>query len=365
MEFIQSLILLAIVLVVPKLRKVYFSSEAPPTRNRARSLPVGEGGLNRLKTSRLTFFDFTKGLAITAVVLIHSIYLFKEKFPDFDPFWLDSINNLSRFAVGFFFISSGALLTSGLTKKKILRIFMPYVLACIAIGVFQQKSLDLIIGGVFRGDLLPPYYFIPVLFQFYLLFPLLTRLRAKKYFLPVSLTISYICYATPGLTYIAGVHTFGPLLFLFTFGMAYSGKLKSQKPFGNISTWALIIPIYIGLQFMLPAHYYNSRFFYAPALFVVLHYLWYKFRALEKVKVLQTLGKLSLWIYLVHFSIESFFVNLIPYGFNYSVFIYILLITILTTVASGALAKLFENVYFQFLSLVEKKFLHVFLVKGN
>ncbi|OGM32717.1 hypothetical protein A2803_01530 [Candidatus Woesebacteria bacterium RIFCSPHIGHO2_01_FULL_44_21] len=327
MEFWQSLLLLSIVLIVPKLRRAFlFPEKISATRTKI--------------AERLTFFDFAKGLAITAVIVIHSIYLFKEKFPDYPPYWIDSLNNMFRFAIGFFFISSGALLNSGLSKKKILRIFIPYVVVATVVGIFQQKPLDLIIGGVFRGDLLPPYYFIPVLFQFYLLYPLLEKFRNKRYFLPVSLIISYITYAIPGLTYIGGVHTFGPFLFLFAFGIANSQQLKANKPFNNISSWALIIPIYIGLQFMFPAHYYNSRFFYAPALFVVLHYLWYKFKALEKVKALQTLGQLSLWVYLIHFSAESFFVNLIPYGFDYSVFIYILLTTVLTTVVSGVGAKI-------------------------
>jgi peptidoglycan/LPS O-acetylase OafA/YrhL len=156
-----------------------------------------------------------------------------------------------------------------------------------------------------------------------------------------------------------------PFLFLFTFGIAYSDRLKSNKPFENINLWLLIIPIYMGLILMLPAHYYNSRFFYAPAMFVVLHYLWHKFEAVKSAKLLLTFGKLSLWIYLVHFSVESLFVNLLPYDFNYSVFVYILLITILTTAASGVVAKLFENVYFQFLGLVKKKPLHSLFVKGD
>lgn len=337
MEFWQSIILLAVVLLVPKLRKAYFQ----PAPNEVPAKPERSG----VDGDRIKFFDFIKGLAITAVIVIHSIYLFKEKFPEYPPYWIDSLNNLMRFAIGFFFISSGALLTSGLTKKKIIKIFIPYVLFTIAVGVFQSKSLDLIIGGVFRGDLLPQLYFIPVLLQFYLLFPLLNKIKHKKYFLALSILASYIAYVTPGLTYIAGVHTFGPFLYLFAFGLAYSEQLKKSKPFENINSWALIIPIYIGLQFMLPAHYYNSRFFFAPALFVVLHYAWHKFKAIEKLRVFETLGQLSLWIYLVHFSIESFFVNLIPYNFNYSVYLYIFLITVLTVVGSGVVALIVSKIY--------------------
>lgn len=328
MEFIQSILLFLVVLAIPKLRKAFLT----PARHA--STNVADASL-----TRLPFFDFAKGIAITAVILIHSIYLFEENFPDSNPFWLNTINNLSRFAVGFFFISSGALLTSGLTRVKIFRVFVPYALACAVVGLFQNKNLDLIIGGVFRGDLLPPYYFIPVLFQFYLLFPLLNRFKNKKYFLLITLLISYFFYYNQNLSHPLGIPFFGQYLFLFAFGQACSAYLKGSKPFSNINAWLFILPVYFGLQLMLPAHYYNSRFFYAPAMFVVLHYVWHKTKSLKKFKIVQTLGQLSLWVYLIHFSIESFLVNLIPFNFDYSVYLYIFLITILTTIASGVVAN--------------------------
>jgi len=332
MELIQSIMLLVLVLIVPKLRKAYFF----PSCNFSHDSKV-EG--------RIVFFDFARGIAITAVVLIHSIYLFFEKYPYFNTFWLNNINNLSRFAVGFFFISSGALLTSGITKEKIVRVFVPYVIVCVITGILQQKSLNLIIGGIFRGDLLPPYYFIPVLFQFYLIFPLLKKFRHKKYFLFVSILISYLFYMTPRLAYIAGVPTFGPFLFLFAFGIVYSEKLKSKTPFENINFWLLITPIYIGLQFILTGHYFNSRYFYAPAFLISIHYTWYKFDFLKKLNFFVMFGKLSLWIYLVHFSVQSFLVRLIIYDFSYLVFVYIFLISALTAIASGIISAILDKIY--------------------
>ncbi len=332
MELIQSIILLAIVLIVPKLRKAYFF----PSYNFSHDTKAKK---------RIVFFDFARGIAIVAVVLIHSIYLFFEKYPYINPFWLNNINNLSRFAVGFFFISSGALLTSGITKEKIVRVFVPYAIVCTITGIIQQKSLDLIVGGIFRGDLLPPYYFISVLFQFYLLFPFLKKFRHKRYFLLASIIVSYLFYVTPGLAKMAGVYTFGPFLYLFAFGMVYSEKLKSKAPFENINFWLLIIPIYIGLQFILPGHYFNSRFFYAPALLVSIHYAWYKFDFLRKLSFFVMFGKLSLWVYLIHFSIQSFLVRLIIYDFSYLVFIYIFLISALTTIVSGIISAMLDKIY--------------------
>lgn len=285
-------------------------------------------------TGRIEFFDFAKGIAITAVVLIHSIYLFAGKFPSFPMFWLDNINNLARFAVGFFFIASGALLTSGLTSKKIIKIFIPYVLFVILVGVFQTKSLDLIAGGIFRGDLLPQLYFIPVLFQFYLLRPFISKFRHKKHFLLVSLLISYFFYLL-NINNILGIPFAGQYLFFFAFGVYWSERLKSKKPVEKIEPWLIIVLAYAVFQFIFPAYYYNTRYFFAPAMFIVFHWLWNRSNFLKNLKIIQTLGKLSLWIYLIHFSIESFFVNLLPYDFSYSVYLYILIITGLTMVGSG------------------------------
>lgn len=343
MEFLSSLFLFGLVLVIPSLRRSFLPAQVDVQRSKA--------------TGRIEFFDFAKGIAIIAVILIHSIYLFVKKFPDYDPYWLDVINNFSRFAVGFFFISSGALLASRISLKKVIHIFIPYVVFCIIVGLFQNKSLDLIIGGIVRGDLLPQLYFIPVLFQFYLLFPIISKFRHKKYFLLVSLLISYFFYLL-NFNYILGIPLAGQFLFLFAFGMAFSERLKSLKPIKNIDPWLIITLAYAVLQFMFPAHYYNSRYFYAPALFVVAHWLWAKAGFIRNIRIIQSFGILSLWVYLVHFSVESFFVNLLPYDFSYSVYLYILIITGLTMAGSGAVAKVLEYVYLQLLGLINKKSLH-------
>jgi surface polysaccharide O-acyltransferase-like enzyme len=329
MEFVNSISLLIIVLLIPKLRKAFF-------------VKAEKGDTNK---KRHAFFDFAKGVAITAVIVIHSVYIFEQKFPDFNPYFINSINNVSRFAVGFFFISSGALLTSGLTAKKMIRVFAPYIVASVAVGIFSKASLDLIVGGIIRGDLLPPYYFIPVLFQFYLLFPIISKFKYKKYFLPVALLISYVFYPTPSLTYIGGVHTFGPFLFLFAFGIAAGERFKKNTITYDINPYLITILIYVVLQFMLPAHYYNSRFFFAPAMFALLHFAWVKVKTIRNITALQTFGKLSLWIYLVHFSMESFLVNTIQYNFSYPVYFYLLIISVLTVVGSGVAAGLFEKLY--------------------
>lgn len=334
MEIINSIFILFFVLAIPATRKAFFARVDTGKNNKA-----GRRG-------RIAFFDFAKGVAIIAVILIHAVYLFVEKYPDYNPFWLNTINNLSRFAVGFFFIASGALLTSGLTRKKLLRIGAPYLTACMIVGVWQGASVDLVVGGVFRGDLLPPYYFIPVLLQLYLVFPLLDKYKNSKYFLPATLAFSYLFYLTQEANYIFGVPFFGQYLFLFAFGVANSQRLKnkSQKGVGDVYPWLIIILIYVTLQFMLPEHYYNTRFFYAPAALVVLKWLWEALPIVKKASFVVFAGQLSLWIYLVHFPIEAFFVNTIAYNFTYPAYFYAFLITATTALASWVLAKVLSKI---------------------
>lgn len=327
-EFLNSLFIFGFVILVPALRKAFlFPDKAKP---------------QKIKQKRFEFFDFAKGIAITAVILIHAIYLFIEKYPNYDPHWLNIINNLLRFAVGFFFISSGALLTSGITKKKFIRVFAPYILVCVIIGVFQRKSIDLIVGGVLRGDLLLPYYFIPVLLQFYLLFPILNRLKRNKYFLVVTILISYLFYLTQTTT-IFGVEFFGQYLYLFAFGMVYSDNLKQGKAIGKLDWWLILVLVYVVLLFIFPSYYYNVRYFFAPAVLVSFYYFW-KGRGQRLVpKFILKFGKFSLWIYLIHFIVEDFMINLISFGFSYPVFVYIILITILTITTTGVMVQFIKN----------------------
>lgn len=321
MEIFSSFALLLFVVLYPPLRKTYFSRQ-PLQKDRA-------------VTERLPFVDFARGVAIVAVIFIHSIFLFKEASPGHPPFYLDLLNNLSRFAVGIFFITSGALLKSGISLGKIKKTFLPYVLICLVVGLLQGKTWDLIVGGVIRGDLLPPYYFIPVLFQFYLLFPLLLRLSASKYFLPLSLVISYIFYITPNLAYINGVPTFGPFLFLVAFGLYHRKALVAKGNLPKIDHILVLVMVYVALCFVFPGHYYNSRFFYAPAVFLLMKHAWENFVPTRKLKLIQSYGQSSLWIYLLHFPIQMLLFWLLPYSGGYSVFLYVFMITILAVVGSG------------------------------
>lgn len=331
MELFSSIVLLLLVLFIPQTRRAFLF----PVYKKI-SAPL-EG--------RSNFFDSVKGIAIAAVILIHAIYIFELKHPEFERFYIDNINNISRFAVGFFFIASGALLTTGFSRKKLFRIFTPYVIFCLVVGVFQHRSWDLILGGVVRGDLLPPFYFIPVLLQFYFLYPLLARFSQKKYFLAITLFVSYIFYSTPALWSFLGIPTFGPYLYLFSFGLAYRNVLKSDESVQTLSPWLIAILSFLVLQFMFPAHYYNSRYFYAPALFMVLHFTYHKFLFLGKISLLHGLGRISLWVYLVHFSIEEFLMKIISHNALSSVYLYILLISILTVTVSGVLSKAAASIY--------------------
>ncbi|MGM0629397.1 MAG: acyltransferase family protein, partial [Patescibacteria group bacterium] len=88
---------------------------------------------------RKGFFDFSKGIAILAVIIIHTVFImnaFSEDLSVYSLQWNEGINRVMRFAIPVFFISSGALLfLTGLDKEslkdfylpKIKRIFIPYV----------------------------------------------------------------------------------------------------------------------------------------------------------------------------------------------------------------------------------------------
>ncbi len=143
-------------------------------------------------SKRVPFFDFAKGIAITAVILIHVAFLlayFSDDLPLSFLSWNEGINRAMRFAIPVFFISSGALLflqnfkietLKGFYLPKIKRLVIPYV-AFSFFATFATSKGSFILSDyittalkdLLTGGALVPYWFIPVLFQLYLLYPLL------------------------------------------------------------------------------------------------------------------------------------------------------------------------------------------------
>jgi peptidoglycan/LPS O-acetylase OafA/YrhL len=297
---------------------------------------------------RLHFFDFAKGLAIIAVLVIHVIFLINHYSDNFSTFFLEStqhLNRLMRFAIPVFFISSGALLFLDNLKKetlkefylvKVKRLILPYA----AFSFFSTyisfqnfpgffNYLGTAIYQFFTGSALVPYWFIPVLFQLYLIYPLLWYLLLVKKVNPEKLLagsfifslLSYFLFSFNFLRwyeYLGGMDFFGAYLFFFVLGMVSKPIFLEQKE--KIRFWfektkffyfsALILGVYFLLGFLDPLYnYYNVRLIYGPTVMFLIFYLYQFIRNTKVSRFIEAVGKQSLYIYLIHFI---FLIALIP-----------------------------------------------------
>lgn len=128
--------------------------------------------------------DFVKGLAMTGIVIIHVDSYFHFFHPHDGSIWTRVLANLSRFSVPVFIISAGMFISwkdegKNYWQSKITGILVPYLILSV-VGYFLKYPktdgwmLDLS-ARLFWGKVFQPYYFVPLLFGFYILFALVLR----------------------------------------------------------------------------------------------------------------------------------------------------------------------------------------------
>lgn len=136
---------------------------------------------------RLKSIDSLRGLAILAVLLIHTTTRTLEAsgFNISGFSFTIFLNQISRFAVPLFFLISGFVQELGFKeegywsfiKKRFSKIFIPYILwSLIYYLLIYNQNHDNFLKVILVGNASYQFYFIPTLCIFYLLFPLLHKL---------------------------------------------------------------------------------------------------------------------------------------------------------------------------------------------
>lgn len=286
--------------------------------------PNAEAKLSSEHTStRLAHIDVLKGLAILAVLLIHSADRYKAF--HLSPIAAEqalSLPNLlisiCRFGVPFFLICSGALLSVGnqtdrsLTNfywRKLKRIGVPYLVCCSIIALYYQMDVSLAVRQAVTGTICVPYYFVVLLIQLYLLYPFLSHFAARSWFLPLSLFISVVTAFSAeagGL----GAMLYAPrYLYFFAYGMHHSSAIRTGQPGAFKTTRQVCLAmllIFFIFYALFPGAYSNYRFVYAIALFnLLLIQLGTICRWSSAWWLLRAIGQRSLWIFLTHYAVVS------------------------------------------------------------
>lgn len=269
---------------------------------------------------RLPFFDFIKGLAIMAVVLIHVTLLFPVERITLEQQTLDVFNNLLRFAIAFFLIASGLLLKPVAGRwaawydfyaRKVSRIVVPYLLVVLALGWYQGLSWSQLAYQALSGDVSTPFYFMSILIQLYLLYPLLYPWATRWWFVIACLLLSITAAFVPWLQAWHGIPLAIPFVFFFVWGIymkppVLEGRVPQQWPL-----WLAVVGLYVVLQGIVGIErMYNLRFFFGPAAFLLVYWVYWRgwFEAWF-VKYVAEVGRLSLWIFLLHFPILQLLIH--------------------------------------------------------
>lgn len=325
--------MLALALLYPALRHMVFSCQS---RSQTPLPPL----VTNTHTSRSVPIDAVRAISIIAVMGIHALY-FPASIPGLSlPDWVSStlLNNLLRFAVPVFLMFSGYCLTPwsdlptsasrlDFFAKKIKRIFLPYLIVASCLYLMGNSwDWKKMFVAVLCGSVSPPFYFIVVLAQLYLIYPILCRLSTRPtLLLSGSLVVSSVSSLYPPLREISGFPLFAPYLFPFVFGMT-SSTLRDIVT-GRACNFALPATVasltYIGLNVLLSMlaisanhsnyaiglYSYNFQFFYAIAVLFLLLHLLVRFPRLACT--LASLGKYSLWVFLLHYPIQQWLWQLV------------------------------------------------------
>jgi len=318
---------------------------------------------------RLPSIDTLKGIAIIAVIIIHACYfLMLQNNTTFDIIVLSVINNIFRFAIPVFLFTSGLLLKPFIWNRgailyfygsKIIRIAVPYIIITTIlwkVGYSGDMSLPKLL---ISGQAAIPFYFIPVLFQLYLLYPLLDYIRniSPKYLLLGALIISLVSFVLPNTWYVWGIPLCGQYLIFFVYGMVRK-NIFTEAP---SSVWREFIWIYFALQaliiILLPylnlseqvvksLSFYNIQLFFG---FAILFTLWnYLQKSNPMAKITQNiftpLGRISLWIFLFHFPIQHIIFMLYPFS-NQILLVQLILYTLITCIITLPISFGFAYIY--------------------
>lgn len=305
---------------------------------------------------RIGAIDALKGICIIGVVFIHAAYL--------TPFNLTFCRSLD-FAVPFFFIASGFLLSARFEgtlnarefyRKLFFRVVLIYLIFVVGTRIFKggEMTAQAVILDALLGRTNYNYYFIPLILQFYLLFPFLIRYRERLnnpfVFCMVAL-FSFISFM--GNHYVEQPYwDSNPyyLIFIgkdfsyFCFGMFISQYDVSRLHFRNYSL-SLLIFLAGAVCLMLLTGEYLLTYAYPFAAFVFSVAAYNLIKGQGWLRIMEDLGRQTLVIYLVHSTLQGSLVVKYFYNEKHPWGIELVLVVCITLILSYGFSKVFMAVY--------------------
>lgn len=147
--------------------------------------------------------DVIRAVSIVAVIILHVsavvLYICKPYSTTYNLTFL--LNQFSRFSVPAFIVVSGMGLTINYKKnssysefivKRFLKIAPQYVLWCILYILIITKNFNVYgdLNDMVYGNVFYHFYFVPLIIEFYIIFPFIYRFMGKRWWLFLSFFIT-------------------------------------------------------------------------------------------------------------------------------------------------------------------------------
>ncbi|TGL62504.1 acyltransferase [Leptospira jelokensis] len=297
-------------------------------------IPVEFPAPSDSKEKREIRFDILRGFAMIGIVMIH-IHSYFQFFHPNDNLVIQStlfLSNLSRFSVPLFILTSAIFLKkkSRYWNSKLYHLILPYF-AFSVLGYFikyKDHSVYEFVYFFFFGKVFTPFYFVPLLLQFYLVFyfmnSIFLRESWKQWILFFSFFINFVSnlgFFDPYLP--KDYHSISIFNYLFFFVLGLSiGTSKptktNPKPEPNFILFVylllVLVMIYV-FSFSFQIDFKNHHLFYP--IFIMIFVWNHLFGLSPKIKnTINYIGNNSLYIFLLHPFIIHFMHSIDPYTFG-------------------------------------------------
>lgn len=278
-------------------------------------------------SSRSATFDILRGFAMIGIVMIH-IHSYFNFFHPKDVSVINStllLSNFSRFSVPAFIFTSAIFLSKkqGYWKSKILHLALPYFLASAA-GYFvkySNHSLYEFLNFLVFGKVFTPFYFVPLLFQFYFLFFLASNYIKKTNWIPILFITTFVINLLSNLNYLDqflpdiynGISIFN-YIFFFYIGLIFKNIPQKKTKNDYLAFFALhsIVLIFLAYFSFQKLDFKNHHIVY-PILIFTLVINFSEYLPTKLQKLIQYIGKNSLSVFLLHPFIIHFMHSIDPY----------------------------------------------------
>jgi peptidoglycan/LPS O-acetylase OafA/YrhL len=218
-------------------------------------------------------------------------------------------------------------------------------------------NIEQFIHDFFSGQISVPFYFIIVLFQLYLLYPFVVQLAKKRWFVYATLVFSLLNQFSL-MWWIHDIPLAFRFLFFFVWGIYMREQLLVTGTQRIFKPWIALIALFSVYYLVFPGDYYNMRPYYGLSVFMLLYFLFTSGWVHAKIETsLAWLGKLSLWIFLLHFPLMEW---AFPYFFTYlhlplGAGFMLVVVSLLSVVLSVAAAYVANELYSRVVGLIKRR----------